>query len=296
MTAVRKILVTGANGQLGRSFQDIEGEYPDFQFIFLSKEDVSICDTEKMRKYFSTHQPQFLVNCAAYTAVDKAESEPYLAMQVNRDAVGSLASLCNQFNCQFVHISTDYVFNGRASRPYREEDEPDPQNVYGQSKFEGEILAIQNNPTSIIIRTSWVYAAYGRNFVTTMLRLMKERPEIAVVDDQLGSPTYATDLAKAVMCILLHPSLTVNTPGFPSRLYHFCNAGIASWFDFASAIKDFTGSTCLIKRIKTADYATPASRPAWSVLDSSRIQKEFGIELKEWRSSLLDCLKKLHSV
>ena len=202
MVVRQKILVTGANGQLGKELRERAADFSAFEFIFPGREDLPIHHFEMVRHYFSVYRPQYLINCAAYTAVDRAESEKDLAFQVNGEAVGVLAAICQENNCRFLHISTDYVFDGTASVPYKEEDATHPQSVYGASKREGERQALQYNPDCMIIRTSWVYSAYGKNFVKTMLKLMKEREEINVVNDQSGSPTYAADLAAAILRII----------------------------------------------------------------------------------------------
>jgi len=285
------ILVTGSNGQLGKELQLLETTYAGFRFVFLSREELSIHHTGSVEKAFATYQPQYLINCAAYTAVDKAESEKELAFEINGEAVGVLAAACKENNCRFIHISTDYVFDGTASGPYQTDAAVNPQSVYGASKLEGEKQAFSNNGESIIIRTSWVYSSFGKNFVKTMIKLMAEREELNVVNDQIGQPTYAADLAEAIMKIVADCQLQIASwkPG----IYHFSNTGIISWFDFAVVIKELTGSSCKINPIPTSQYPTPARRPVYSVLDSSGIVAAFGIELKDWKESLRTCLAKL---
>ncbi|MBI5856017.1 MAG: dTDP-4-dehydrorhamnose reductase [Sphingobacteriales bacterium] len=281
-----RILITGANGQLGKELKKISPSYPQFEYIFLSREDLPVHHFEMVRQYFKTYRPQYLINCAAYTAVDRAEQEKDLAFQINGEAVGVLAAVCKENNCRFIHISTDYVFDGAATTPYKEIFPPHPINVYGASKLEGEKQALQLNPDSIIIRTSWLYSEYGKNFARTMLRLMKEKKEINIVNDQMGSPTYAVDLAEAILQII---SLQQWQPG----IYNFSNEGIISWYDFALSIKELSGSSCKISPIPTSQYPTPAKRPMYSVLDKTKIQEIFGIKLKNWRECLAVCLKKL---
>jgi dTDP-4-dehydrorhamnose reductase len=280
------ILVTGSNGQLGKELKELESSYPQFEFIFLSREDLPIHHFELVRNFFKGTHPQYLINCGAYTAVDRAESEKELAFQVNAEAVGVLAAICNENNCQFIHISTDYVFDGTATTPYKEDSPTNPQGVYGTSKLEGEKQALQLNPDSVIIRTSWVYSEFGKNFVKTMLKLMCEKDELNVVNDQFGSPTYAADLAEAIMQIVPQSA----THG---GIYHYSNNGIINWYDFALAIKAISGSNCKINPIPTSQYPTPAKRPAYSVLDKTKIQQTFGIELKDWKESLAVCISRL---
>ncbi len=286
MESKPKILVTGANGQLGKELKQLELQYPQFEFIFLSREDLPIHHFELVRNFFKGYHPQYLINCAAYTAVDRAETEKDLAFQVNGEAVGVLAAVCKEYGTKFLHISTDYVFDGTASAPYKEDATTNPQSVYGASKLEGEKEALQFNSESIIIRTSWVYSEYGRNFVKTMIKLMKEKDQLYVVNDQIGSPTYAADLADAIMQII---SSAKWSPG----IYHYSNEGVISWFDFAVAIRDLTESNCKVTAIPTTSYPTPAKRPVYSVLDKSKIEETYGISLKDWKDSLRDCLNRL---
>lgn len=278
-----KVLVTGANGQLGKELRQLEKAWPQFDFLFLSREDLPIHHFELVRNYFEAVHPNYLINCAAYTAVDKAESEKELAYQINAEAVGVLAAICQQQHCRFIHISTDYVFDGTAKRPYNEDDPCSPQSVYGASKCEGEKLALQFNPDSIIIRTSWVYSSFGKNFVKTILRLLQEKPSLSVVNDQFGSPTYAADLAEAILSII---SAKYWKPG----IYNYSNSGNISWYDFAVAIAELQRSAVPIEGISTDQYPTPARRPAFSVLDKTKITQAFGVPIKDWRESLARCL------
>lgn len=294
-----KILVTGANGQLGKELKELASSYPHpiaigFEFIFLSRVDLPIHHFEMVRNYFKIYKPDYFINCAAYTAVDRAEQEKDLAMQVNAEAVGVLAAVCKENNCRFIHISTDYVFDGNASTPYKEDSPTNPQSVYGYSKLEGERQVMQLNPDSIIIRTSWVYSEFGKNFVKTMMKLMNEKTEIGVVSDQVGSPTYAADLAEVILQII--KDCGSGTPDWHPGIYHFSNEGIISWYDFAIAIKEITGSNCKVNPIPTSAYPTQAKRPAYSVLDTTKIQNSFGINLKKWKDSLAICIEKIKKV
>ena len=281
-----KILVTGANGQLGKELKVLSASFPQFDFIFVSKQDLPIHQPEIVRNYFKEHNPQYLINCAAYTAVDRAEMEKDLAFQVNAEAVGVLATVCKEYHTSFIHISTDYVFDGTDNTPYKEDSPTNPQSVYGVSKLEGEKQALQFNSEAIIIRTAWVYSEFGKNFVKTMLKLMSERDEINVVSDQVGSPTYAADLAATIMKII---SSWQWKPG----IYHYSNDGIISWFDFALTIRDIAGFTCKVNPIPSSQYPTPAKRPVWSVLNNEKIQQTFGIQPTNWKASLATCLANL---
>lgn len=284
-----KILVTGSNGQLGSELKELASIYPQFQFNFFDRQQLPINDGAAVEKIFEELQPAYLINCAAYTAVDKAESEKEIATEINGVAIGFLAAVCKQYATKFIHISTDYVFNGNASSPLKENDKVDPVNAYGASKLKGEQLALQNNPDSIVIRTSWVYSFYGRNFVKTMIRLMNEKENIGVVNDQIGSPTYAADLADAIMQI-------ISSGKWEGGIYNYSNEGVISWFDFANEIKRLTGSACSINPLTTEQFPTPAKRPKYSVLDKTKIREIFSIRLKDWRESLKLCIEKIKTV
>lgn len=279
----RIILVTGAGGQLARSIAAVIEPHPLYAFEFVTKEKLSIVDAEGVRNYFSDKQPAFCINCAAYTAVDKAESATEEAFHINADGVEVLARTCAAFGTKFIHISTDYVFDGTSVKPYVEDDKVEPINVYGQSKAKGEENALRYNPEAIIIRTSWVYSEYGKNFVKTMIRLMTEKRDLNVVDDQIGAPTYASDLAEAILRMI---DFNPWKPG----IYHYCNDGQISWYDFAQAIKDSIDSACILHSISTDDYPTPAKRPKYSLLDTSKIKREFELDIPFWKDSLKKCI------
>ena len=283
------IIVTGSNGQLGSELKELASLYPQYLFVFLGREDVSINDQNALDKVFSSHKPYALINCAAYTAVDKAEEEIDKAFDINGTAVGTLAQLSRQHGTKFIHISTDYVFDGNARSPLKEEDAVSPVNKYGESKLKGEELALLNNPDSIIIRTSWVYSFYGKNFVKTMIRLMKEKESINVVRDQLGLPTYAADLAAAIMHIIQSGQLNRWFPG----IYHYSNDGMISWYDFAEKIRSLIHSFCKVNPIPTEQFPTPAKRPHYSVMDKTKIQKTFNLPIIPWEESLKRCIEKL---
>ena len=306
------ILVSGKNGQLGKELQDIASSNNDFEFIFFDKDELNIANADELEGVFQKYTPEYFINCAAYTAVDKAEADQENAYIVNAAAVGTISKLCHRFNTKLIHISTDYVFDGKGTQPYKEDDKPDPVNYYGYAKWLGEQLALNNNPDTIVIRTSWVYSSYGNNFVKTMLRLMKERKEINVVNDQLGSPTYAKDLAEAIIAIVngewsVKERLEVGKSGSPeeetrnsklktqnsNNIYHFSNDGIISWYDFAVAIKEIKQLDCVVHPIPSSAYPTPAKRPAYSGLDKTKIKTTFNIQIKHWKKSLNECLQLL---
>ena len=282
----KTILITGANGQLGNEMQVVAAAYSDYKFLFVTREELPIDNAKAVKKYFHLNNIDVCVNCAAYTAVDKAEVELEKTYAINADAVGNLASLCKERNTHFIHISTDYVFDGTATVPYKEDHPVNPIGTYGASKLKGEELAMQNNPASIIIRTSWVYSSFGNNFVKTMLRLMKERESINVVEDQQGCPTYAADLAAAIIEIISGENIT---PG----IYNFSNHGIINWYQFAVAIKELTASNCIVNPIPSSQYPTPAKRPAYSVMDTTKIRQTFNVVIPEWKESLKKCLELL---
>lgn len=285
---MKKILVTGANGQLGSELQQLAGFYGQFEFLFTDSTVLPIHDVTRLKTWFAENKPDFCINCAAYTAVDKAESEPEKAMLINGDAVGYLAKACSLHHTRLLHISTDYVFDGSATEPIPETMPVHPLGAYGESKQKGEALAQAILPDSIIIRTSWVFSPYGNNFVKTMIRLMTERKELNVVNDQVGSPTYAADLAKALLeiIVVLNGSRSDSFGG----IYHFANEGIISWYDFAKAICAEINSDCIIHPIPSTAYPTPARRPAYSAFDTHKIRQVFGVATPRWQDALQDCI------
>lgn len=288
IVAKRCILVTGANGQVGKELREWAVQHPELTFHFQGREDMPLTNFEMIRTVFHTLQPDVLINCAAYTAVDQAEQEKEMAFQVNAEAVAVMAALCREHGCRFIHISTDYVFPGDANKPYVETDATGPLNVYGASKLAGEMQALTLDPDAIVVRTSWVYASHGKNFVRTMLRLMAERTEVKVVNDQWGRPTYARDLA----AILLTLATLKEVPG---GIYHFANAGAANWFQFAEAIARHIGTSCAVLPIPSSAFPTPARRPAYGVLDTTKIEALTGLHPRPWEEALRECLGRIQS-
>jgi len=288
---MQNILVTGANGQLGQAIKLIAGNYPAFNFIYTDYQELDITNASAIAEFFSQQTIHACINCAAYTAVDKAEAEEEKAFQLNFEAALNLAEACLQHSAQLVHISTDYVFDGRYYRPYSESDEASPQSIYGASKLRGEAAALGANPDTVVIRTSWLYSQFGVNFVKRMKELMQERPSLNVVFDQVGSPTYAVDLAQVILQVLVHRQ--DNPEAAVGGVYHYSNEGVTSWYDFAVTIKELTGSACEVSPITSDQYPTPAQRPAYSVLNKQKIRETFGIKIPYWRDSLQQCLKQL---
>lgn len=284
------VVVTGKNGQLGWELQQLASSFQDrYEFVFTDRTMLDLAAPESIAPFFEKIKPQFFINCAAYTAVDKAETEKELALTINATSVGEIASCCARFQTKLITISTDYVFDGQGTVPYATDTPTNPVNYYGYSKAIGEQKALENNPNTVIIRTSWVYSTHGNNFVKTMLRLMKERPEIKVVADQQGCPTYAADLAEAIMQIVAVAQKGNNAAG----IFHYSNTGATTWFDFANAIKEAAGLTCSVLPIPTEAFPTPAKRPVYSVMDLQAITHAFGIALKPWKESLKICIGRL---
>ena len=283
---MKKILVTGANGQLGQSLQKLSQKEKDFQFLFTDSETLDITNKEEVLNFFWQNEPDVCINAAAYTAVDLAETDTEKAFLVNADGTENLALVCAEYNAQFIHVSTDYVFDGTNNLEYTEEDFTNPLGVYGASKLAGEELALEANPCTIILRTSWVYSEFGKNFVKTMLSLFATKEELNVVADQYGQPTNATDLAEAILTIV---KTEKKTPG----IFNFSNEGKISWYDFAQKIAELSGSKIKINPIVTSQYPTPAKRPQNSTLDLSKIKSTYHINIKPWEESLAKTIQLL---
>lgn len=286
---IMKILVTGANGQLGSELRNIlESEIPG-QAIYTDIAELDLTDADAVNKFFSSNEISHVVNCAAYTAVDKAEEEKLECAALNINAVKNLANAADAAGAKVIHISTDYVFDGTAHRPYKESDKVNPISQYGTTKRKGETALLALAPDSIIIRTSWLYSPYGHNFVKTMLKLGKEQSAIKVVCDQIGTPTYAHDLAKAIYRILMSHQ-------WVEGIFHFSNEGVCSWYDFAKVIHRIAGiDNCDVKPIPTEDYPTAATRPFYSLFDKTRIKATYGVEVPYWEDSLIDCIKRINN-
>ncbi len=279
------VLVTGANGQLGQAIQSVVGNYPSIDFVFCSSSELNITDKSNCEAVFEKYKPQFCINAAAYTAVDKAESEPEKAYAINVTGAQNLAAVCKAHNTVLLHVSTDFVFDGLATQPYSEEAIPNPTGVYGETKLQGE-QAIQNTwEKHFIIRTSWVYSQFANNFMKTMLRLASERDSLSVVSDQIGTPTNAVDLAECLLTIITFDFRLSTFDCY--GIYNFSNEGQCSWYDFAKEIFRVNNISINLQQIPTSAYPTPAKRPAYSVLDKSKIKKIFGVEVKDWKKSLI---------
>lgn len=295
----KHVLVTGAGGQLGHSIKAIALNYPHLTFSFADRGMLDLSGDREVEQYLASNKVDVIINCAAYTAVDKAESEPEVADLINHKAVSRLAKYAKKYDIALVHISTDYVFNGKNYSPYSETDSTDPQSVYGLSKLAGEKAFAQSGVDGCIIRTSWLYSEYGHNFAKTMLRLGRERDCLTVVSDQVGTPTYAGDLAKVILESACDRGMALSDQ--KERLvsetrpiiYHYSNEGVASWFDFAKAIFELEDISCKVSPIETQEYPTPASRPQYSVLNKSKIKNEFDVDVPYWRDSLKECLCKI---
>ncbi len=282
------ILVTGSNGQLGSELKLLYNAYPEHHFFFTDIDELDITSKEKVSVFFKVNKIDLIVNAAAYTAVDKAETDRSNAMLINAEAVKILSEVSVENNAFLIHVSTDYVFDGNGKAPYKEDDKLNPQSFYGLTKLQGELLMQTTCSKGIIIRTAWLYSFFGNNFVKTILRVGKERCELKVVNDQIGSPTYAADLAKAILEIVSKIDSIEKV-----EIFHYSNEGIITWYDFAKTIIEISGINCKVYPVSSAEFPTPVKRPSFSVLDKSKIISRFGIEVPFWKESLEICLKKL---
>jgi len=288
---MQQILVTGSNGQLGHELQLIAQQVKNYKFIFVDIEELDITNDDAVANFFSQHSIDFCINCAAYTAVDKAEEERLIAIEVNASGPKILSANCKKMGAVFIHISTDFVFDGKLNTPYLESNYARPISVYGKTKRKGEVEALVENPRTFVLRTSWLYSTFGGNFMKTMRRLGSERKELGIVYDQVGAPTYARDLANAIMQII--DQVNEDTYQDIFGIYHYSNAGICSWYDFAVAIFELSNISIKVNPIRTEEYPLPAKRPTYSVLDTNKIKSTFNIEIPHWRGSLKNCINKL---
>lgn len=282
---MKTILVTGANGQLGNEIKKLSHQYSDFSFYFTDIDTLDITNLKELQLFFNNNKVKYIINAAAYTKVDQAEEESKLAQKINVEGTANLARLATNFKCYLFHISTDYVFDGTKNTPYNEDDTPNPQCIYGKTKLLSENEALRHNET-MIIRTSWLYSTFGHNFVKTIIKLAREKEKINVVYDQIGSPTYAEDLASAILEI-------ISNQIFKRGIYHFANKGVCSWFDFAYKIVSFYNFPCAIEPILTHQYPTPAKRPHYSVLHTEKFRQTFNIDIPYWQDSLIKCLTEI---
>jgi dTDP-4-dehydrorhamnose reductase len=282
------ILVTGSNGQLGNEIRQLAADFSAYHFIFTDVAELDITKKTTVNNFVSRHAIDVIINAAAYTAVDKAETDPDIADLINGTAVGILAAAALKYNALFVHVSTDYVFSGKAHQPICEDDQTSPDGAYARSKLLGEQLILQENGKAVILRTSWLYSEFGGNFVKSMLKYGRERDQLKVVFDQIGSPTYARDLAKTILQ-LIPKWQEYKTP----EVFHYSNEGVASWYDFTKAIHEIAGISCKVLPIETKDYPLPAKRPFYSVMNKDKIKKEFNLEIPYWRDSLKECIARI---
>jgi len=283
-----QILVTGSRGQLGMELQSLAEHYSDYRFLFTDRASLDVTDGEAVRKFFKNQRIDCLINCAGHTGVDQAEADVESAHLVNAKAASHLAEASGKAGALMIHLSSDYVFDGKGCRPYTEGDSANPRSVYGKSKLDGELEVLFNAKRSVIFRTSWLYSSHGNNFLKSILRQASAKDELKVVYDQVGTPTYAQDLARAILDLL---------PAFPPRIrgeiYNYSNEGVASWYDFARAILEMKGSACRVIPVTTAEMPVVAARPHYSVLNKSRIKKDFGVQIPYWRDSLAKCLSEI---
>lgn len=284
-----KVLITGSKGQLASEIKELTSNYSQLEFVFKDLPDLNICDADLLNTFILENNINAVINCAAYTAVDEAEDDVEIAKEVNSIGVLNLIKALNIVDGKFIHISTDYVFNGDNSKPYKESDKVSPIGVYGETKRAGELYVINSDIDSIVIRTSWLYSSYGNNFVKKMLRLGVEKDSLNVICDQIGTPTYARDLAKTCLDILSVP----NRISKKSKVYHYSNEGVASWYDFAIAIMELGSLNCKVRPIETKDFPSSAKRPHFSVLNKSRIKTDFKVIIPHWRNSLKNCIEKI---
>ena len=288
---MKNILVTGAYGQLGNEVRILSANYPEYNFMFTDVDSLDICDKDELIDFVTGNDIRYIINCAAYTAVDKAEDDAELCEKINATAVKNLGLAAAEAGAGIIHVSTDYVFDGTSCRPYTEDMPTKPCSVYGKTKLKGEKNLLKACPNAIIIRTAWLYSPFGNNFVKTMIKLGSERESLNVIFDQVGTPTYAEDLADAILKAM---DQTIDTDHDKGGVYHFSNEGVCSWYDFTIKIHELAGiKTCKVNPIETKDYPTKAARPHYSVLNKTKIKQAFNITLPHWEASLKNCIKEL---
>ena len=288
---MKNILVTGAYGQLGNEVRILSANYPEYNFLFTDVDSLDITDKNELIDFVTGNDIRYIINCAAYTAVDKAEDDAELCEKINATAVKNLGLAAAEAGAGIIHVSTDYVFDGSSCRPYTEDKPTKPCSVYGKTKLKGEKNLLKACPNAIIIRTAWLYSPFGNNFVKTMIKLGSERESLNVIFDQVGTPTYALDLADAILKAM---DQTIDTDHEKGGVYHFSNEGVCSWYDFTIKIHEIAGiKTCKVNPIETKDYPTKAARPHYSVLNKSKIKQTFNISIPHWEASLKDCIKEL---
>ena len=285
---MQTILITGSNGQLGNEMQQAAKRFPNFNYIYTDVAELDICDKTTLNNFVIENGVNFIVNCAAYTAVDKAEDDVELCYKINRDAVKNIAEVAQDNNVKVVHVSTDYVFDGTNHVPYTEDMPVCPSSIYGKSKLEGEQVLMESCDEAVIIRTSWLYSSFGNNFVKTMMKLGTERDNLNVIFDQVGTPTYAADLADSILNIISHNN-------FVSGIYHFSDEGVCSWYDFTKTIHRIAKISCIVQPIETKDYPVRTPRPHYSVLNKAKIKSTYGISIPHWEESLEKCIHLIHN-
>ena len=287
------ILITGAAGQVGNEFRFLAFTHAQFKFIYTDVEQLDITKLGETLRFFKRNTPQYVINCAAYTAVDKAETDVALATKINANGARNLAKACQATGATLIQLSTDYVYHNNQNTPFKEGDRTSPKGVYAKTKLRGDLAALKFCERAIVLRTSWVYGTFGNNFVKTMLRLGKEREQLNVVFDQIGTPTYARDLAKAILKVAQKIENQEVDPKILRGVFHYSNEGVTSWYDFTKAIFDLRDIHCRVLPIESSAYPTPVERPPFSVLNKAKIKATFGIEIPHWRDSLVECLKEL---
>lgn len=287
------VLIVGAAGQVGNEFRFLAFTNPHFQCLFVDVDLLDITKSKQVQLFFERNRPNYVVNCAAYTAVDRAETDVKLATKINVNGARNLAKACQTFGAVLIHLSTDYVYHNNQNTPFKETDRTSPKGIYAKTKLRGDLAALKFNDATLILRTSWVYGSFGHNFVKTMLRLAKERDSLSIVFDQIGTPTYARDLAKAILKIIQKIENQEVSREILRGVFHYSNEGVTSWYDFTKAIFDLRDIHCRVLPIESSAYPTPVERPPFSVLNKAKIKATFGIEIPHWRDSLVECLKEL---